>query len=87
MVNCMTISGAVTPIDGHTDAMLIIVNQFGLTANQKSGGAWDISGVCFANVVMPFIRKLARNIASGEIKAGNGLCFDFHDGDYGAMIG
>lgn len=87
MIDCMTLSGAVTPIDGRANVMLQIVSQYGLTANQKSGGAWDISGVCFANMVMPFIRSLARNIASGEIDAGNGLCFDFHDGDYGAMIG
>lgn len=87
MIDCMTLSGTVTPIDGCTDAMLIIVNRFGLTANRTQGNAWDISGVCFVNMIMPFIRKLARNIASGEIKAGNGLCFDFHDGDYGAMIG
>lgn len=87
MIDCVTVSGAVTPIDGHTDMMLHVIKKFGLTASATQSGAWDISGVCFANMVMPFIRSLARNIASGEIDAGNGLCFDFHDGDYGAMIG
>lgn len=87
MSDCMTISGTVTPIDGRTAMMLEIVSNYGLAANQKSGGAWNISGVCFANMVMPFVRALARNIARGEIDAGNGLIFDFHDGDYGAMIG
>lgn len=87
MVDCMTISGTVTPIDGRTAMMLEIVSSYGLTAKRTQGSTWDISGVCFANMVMPFVRKLARNIASGEIDAGNGLCFDFHDGEYGAMIG
>lgn len=87
MVDCMTISGTVTPIDGRTDMMLQIVSKYGLTVNKRPDGAWNISGVCFANMVMPFVRQLARNIARGEINAGNGLRFDFHDGDYGAMIG
>lgn len=87
MINCLTISGTVTPIGGRTAMMLEIVSSCGLTAKRTQGGTWDISGVCFANMVMPFVRKLARNIASGEINAGNGLSFDFHDGEYGAMIG
>lgn len=87
MINCLTISGTVTPIGGRTAMMLEIVGKYGLTSSKRPDGAWDISGVCFANMVMPFIRSLARNIASGEIDAGNDLCFDFHDGEYGAMIG
>lgn len=87
MNSCMTISGTVTPIDGRIDMMLQIVSMYGLMSNKRPDGAWGISGVCFTNMVMPFVRKLARNIASGEINAGNGLSFDFHDGDYGAMIG
>lgn len=87
MINCMTISGSVTPIGGCTDMMLQVIRKYDLTANQTQSGAWEISGVCFENMIMPFTRSLARNIEKGEIDAGNGLCFDFHDGEYGAMIG
>ena len=87
MINCMTISGTVTPIDGRTDTMLQVIREFELTANATQSGAWEISGVCFKNVVVLFIRSLAQNVESGEIDAERGLCFTFCDGKYGAFIG
>lgn len=87
MINCRTISGSVMPIGGCTDMMLQVIRKYGLTAHQTQNGTWYISGVYFGNMIMPFIRSLARNIEKGEIDAGNGLCFSFCDGKYGAFIG
>lgn len=87
MIDCITVSGSVTPIDGCTDMMLQVIKKFGLAAKQSQSGAWEISGVCFKNMIMPFIRGLAQNVESGEIDAGSGLCFSFCEGKYGAFIG
>lgn len=87
MIDCMAVSGAVTPIDGQTDMMLQVIKKFGLVAKQSQSGTWNVSGVCFANMIVPFIRSLAQNVKSGEIDAGSGLCFSFCDGKYGAFIG
>ena len=87
MIDCVTVSGSVTPIDGRTDMMLQVIKKFGLTANQTQSGAWEISGVCFKNMIVPFIRRLAQNIEKGEIDTGSGLCFSFCEGKYGAFIG
>lgn len=87
MIDCVTVSGAVTPIDGRTDTMLQVIKKFGLTASATQSGAWEISGVCFKNRIVPFIRSLAQNIEKGEIDTGSGLCFSFCEGKYGAFIG
>lgn len=87
MIDCVTVSGAVTPIDGRTDTMLQVIKKFGLAAKQSQSGAWEISGVCFKNMIMPLIRSLAPNVESGEIDPGSGLCFSFCKGKYGAFIG